>query len=276
MLGSSVGIQGQWRRVKLVGAKVKPDMALFSLDYPGNLRCIPLGASPAIGSRVKLVGFPGGGRLSTKYGTVVNGTVTIGGVGVRSGFSGGAVYNTTGDRRLAGIIWGSTGYSTVATSPVVLAEYVRNHLGTLPRCNRPFPGPNRPPAVPAPPTEESPPAPPVEDEPPKPRPTPSLFEKKLSRLEQRVDDLKRDVATIRLQKGEKGDKGDKGDPGNVTELNNVVAAQQQLIEKLMGRLSVLEAKRIHVAIKEQSGAVTRQSFAGTGDDPIRLQLPTKE
>lgn len=157
---------------------------------------------------LKLVGFPGGKRLEVQYGSldrppmVVNATV-------REGYSGGGVFSQSGD--LVGIIYGGTGSNeTHATDVVVLTSFVRTHLGAMPKCHSPQPPRKSPKSKP--PAEEMPPAPPVEDAPPAPVSS-SVVEDELKRLEKRIDELRRDLANLRLKKGDTGPKGDRGIPG---------------------------------------------------------------
>lgn len=213
MLGSFVGIKGKWRRTAYLRAKLKPDIALVSVKYDGNLICTPIAsANPAVGSRVKLIGFPGGNKIESKYGYVQDSSVMLIGASVRGGYSGGGIYTTTGQPELAGIIWGGSKDGTHATCPEILNRFVMEHLGSLPKCSRPKPPqPSRPPNN-APPAEETPPAPPIEDAPPAPVSS-SVMDVKIKRLEKRVDELQRDLARIRLKKGDTGPRGEPGVSG---------------------------------------------------------------
>ena len=213
LVGSFLGIRGKWLRTTYLRAKLKPDMALVSLKYDGSLVCVPIATTaPAVGSQVKLVGFPGGRHVEYKHGNVRDSSLMIVGAPVRGGYSGGGVYNSAG--QLAGIIWGGNKDSTHATSSSVLTSFVREHLGVLPKCHR---GRQKhPPKKPGnvPPPEEVPPAPPVEDLPPSP--ATSSLEGKLKRLEKKIDELQRDLANVRLKKGPKGDPGIPGPSRTVT------------------------------------------------------------
>ena len=154
---------------------------------------------------------------------------------VRSGDSGGPVFNSAGN--LAGVIWGCLEGKTYVTSGPVFTQYIQQFgVPTLPgTCINGFCKPSSRPytIVPVNPSNgrcrdgKCPTGGCPKSRPPKKKPERSICPN-CSECSKRLEKLEQKVNSIALQRGPKGDKGDKGDKESID--------LEKIADKILSRL----------------------------------------